>query len=200
MAQWQLQIKCHFIALPLEKLSHANFLSEKESVMAKHLLIKATRQDISFSERYDAYTMPVPFSGCWLWIGSVTKKGYGCFCIKNKLYRAHVASYKYFKGETNGLNVLHKCDTPLCVNPDHLFLGTHADNIKDMDNKGRRKTVRGEAHGGSILTQQQVEEIRSFPKGRGTGVFLSKKYGVSNQTISHVRSGFRWVQPKQKVA
>ena len=81
----------------------------------------------------------VPFSGCWIWMGSGNKKGYGTiFLDKWSNVLAHRASYMMFKGPLNkGMFVCHKCDVPSCVNPDHLFLGTSGDNVRDMVSKNR---------------------------------------------------------------
>jgi hypothetical protein len=76
--------------------------------------------------------------GCWLWTASTYRNGYGVFRYDNEHY-AHRVLYKLMVGPIpSGASVLHHCDTPSCVRPDHLFLGTQADNIADMDSKGRR--------------------------------------------------------------
>jgi hypothetical protein len=76
--------------------------------------------------------------GCWEWQGHLNTAGYGYFILKRKTYPAHRFSVELANGEiTNGLHVCHKCGNPRCVRPDHLFLGTHADNMRDMRQKGR---------------------------------------------------------------
>lgn len=75
---------------------------------------------------------------CWLWTKSKYRHGYGCFCAMGTRHKAHRVSYEIAYGKIkDGLFVCHKCDNPSCVNPDHLFLGTHKDNALDMVNKGR---------------------------------------------------------------
>lgn len=75
--------------------------------------------------------------GCWLWRGALDDKGYGRIKIAKGMRLAHRISWLLKKGPIGDLNVLHKCDNPACVNPDHLFLGTHSDNMKDCWAKGR---------------------------------------------------------------
>jgi len=76
--------------------------------------------------------------GCWYWIGNTMKDGYGAFYTpENPMMKAHRFSYQLYKGSADGLFVCHSCDNPLCVNPDHLFLGTLQDNLLDMRKKGR---------------------------------------------------------------
>lgn len=87
-----------------------------------------------FTERY----IPEPMSGCWLWLDAVTSSGHGCLRIGGKAYGAHVISYLTHKGSVpSGLVVRHACDTPSCVNPDHLELGTKGDNNRDTVRRGR---------------------------------------------------------------
>lgn len=138
-----------------------------------------------------------PNSGCWLWLQALSNRGYGKVgvatgCTGSRTESAHRGAYRKAKGPIPpGLFVLHRCDTPSCVNPDHLFLGTHKDNMDDMKRKGRSNTLRfiGENHGRSKLTENQVIEIRS---STDTNVALSKKYKVAKTTISEIRRFVRW--------
>ena len=96
---------------------------------------------MSLRERFERKFMPEPISGCWIWTGSLNKRhnGYGQIRIGDgKPLLAHRASYELHIGTIpDGMCVLHKCDVPCCVNPNHLFLGTHADNMRDCHSKGR---------------------------------------------------------------
>lgn len=102
-----------------------------------------------FLERFHAKYQVATDSGCWLWTGAKTH-GYGEVSYKHsKRLRAHRISWTIHHGKIpDGLCVLHKCDTPLCVNPEHLFLGTQADNLKDCYEKGR---MRGWIKPGQVL-------------------------------------------------
>lgn len=96
-----------------------------------------------FTEKYE-----VNDRGCWIWTGGTVDGGYGQFSIgrdgrRSVVMQAHRWSYRHYNGEIpEGLLVLHRCDTPACVRPEHLFLGTQADNMADMRAKGRHPTRR----------------------------------------------------------
>lgn len=127
---------------------------------------------------------------CWLWKGHKLKGGYG------KLGRAmtHRLSYELNVGTIPfGISVLHKCDVRHCANPNHLFLGTQQDNLKDMRNKDRQ--VRGEDQGLSKLTEDQVRIIRQryrrYSHQHGTGA-LAREFGVAHVTIYRVVMNTRW--------
>ena len=92
-------------------------------------------------------SIPVPEAGCWLWLASRYRCGYGQVSWKRKTTAAHRASYTAFVGEIpSGMFVCHKCDTRSCINPDHLFLGTAKDNSDDMIAKGRKAYVAPKTH------------------------------------------------------
>lgn len=133
------------------------------------------------------------FDECWLWVGSINDDGYGCFgCTLNghQVYQAHVASYLFFVGSIprkhnkKKLEVCHSCDNPSCVNPYHLWLGTHKQNIKDMDNKQRRSTS---------LSKDQVKKIRNlYATGKYTYYQLGEKFDVHSATIGYVLRQDTW--------
>lgn len=127
-------------------------------------------------------------TGCWLWGGTLNDSGYGIIMIDGSVQRAHRVSYEVFKRERPGSKqVCHSCDNPRCINPDHLWLGTHNDNIQDAVKKGRMHL--GEKHGMAKLTENDVREIRNSPL---SGVELAKKFKVGNMTISNVRRFKVW--------
>lgn len=89
-------------------------------------------------KRIEEGSIPEPNSGCWLWLGGTNAKGYAHFKYDNVQRRANRFSWEAHKGPIpDGLHVLHSCDNRLCVNPDHLFLGTNQDNVDDKIKKGR---------------------------------------------------------------
>lgn len=138
--------------------------------------------------------------GCWEWDRSRNPQtGYGQLSEwvegTRKLHTAHVVSYRAHKGPTEGLHVLHTCDNRCCFNPAHLFLGTHADNMQDMINKGRASRVRacGSRHAKARMTEALVAEIRGLP-GRNTD--LAKQYGLSTSAMHALRKGRTWKHVK----
>lgn len=121
-------------------------------------------------------------NGCWNWTASRRQKGYGQFWMGTTMKRTHRLSWELLRGEIpEGLHVLHNCDNRLCVNPDHLRLGTHQENIAEMIAKGRNKTK---------LTPAKVREIRAIEGMLGKEI--AKQYGVSDSTISSIRRGDKW--------
>ena len=102
----------------------------------------------------------IPEAGCWIWTGSCRPTGYGQVFVNKKTISAHKYTYETYKGPVApGLLVLHKCDNPSCVNPDHLFLGTQSDNMYDMYKKGRRSQA-GELNG-NFGKYKRNEEMRN---------------------------------------
>lgn len=100
---------------------------------------------------------------CWNWLAG-TQRGYGAFWTGRILMRAHRFSWCIHNGDVTAMHVLHHCDNPLCVRPDHLFTGSNMDNIKDRMNKGRSGVsgLRGETHGCSKLTDTHVRVLRAY--------------------------------------
>ena len=134
---------------------------------------------------------PEPNSGCWLWTGAADTRGYGKIGIHGRTRAAHRVAYEWLVGTVpDGLFLLHRCDTPACVNPDHLRPGTQADNIHDMHAKGR--AALGEALNCTRLTPAEVLGIRFlFLLGRKQNV-MARQYGVSPMTIHRVVTGELW--------
>lgn len=143
-------------------------------------------------KRFESKVEMIPECGCWIWMGAEDRHfGYGMFTIKKyKTEKAHRVSWMLYRGEIpKGLCVLHRCDTPACVNPHHLFLGTKADNNYDMINKKRYRSAKGEKHGSAKLTELQVIEIR---KDNRPGGKIAKDYNISAQTIYDIKNKKSW--------
>ena len=133
-------------------------------------------------------------SGCILWVGCIDEIGYGRFPFNGE-NKAHRVAYSYFIGDIpKGMKVLHKCDVRNCVNPDHLFLGTQADNVADMVKKGRNISIHlfGERNPMSKLTETHVIEIREMVKSGFKQIEACRKFGVSPMTVSRIIRGVTW--------
>jgi hypothetical protein len=132
----------------------------------------------------------VGLNDCWEWNGTLTKDGYGSFWLNGKTLRAHRASWILFEGEIpEGLQVLHKCDNPLCVRTAHLFLGTTQENTADRNKKNRQ--AKGEIQGASKLSSDEVAYIRKNYR-RGNGSILARTFNVSPSAISCITTGKYW--------
>jgi hypothetical protein len=135
-------------------------------------------------------------NGCWLWIlGLSGNNKYGsATALSGKMVPAHRLSWEIFKGQIPiGMEVCHKCDIPPCVNPDHLFLGTHLDNMRDMVLKGRKNPQRGEHQGGSKLKESDVLKIREkYISTDATFSDLSREFNISITNIMDVINGKSW--------
>lgn len=132
---------------------------------------------------------------CWVWTAALDDGGYGVFGMcHSKVISAHRFAYLLERGPIrDGLNVLHRCDNRPCVNPDHLFLGTQADNMRDMAQKGRggKAKARGAQHWNARLTADDVRAIRAYPAG-AMAREIAERFGVSRMTVIAIRNGRLW--------
>lgn len=127
---------------------------------------------------------------CWEWQRGFEKDGYGHAHIQGKQWKAHRYAWKLANGYNSTLNICHKCDNRRCINPNHLFEGTHKDNSQDMVQKGR--VQRGERHFLSHLTDVDVLEIRAMV-GRGhTHQSTADQFGVVRETVSQIIQRKTW--------
>ena len=133
---------------------------------------------------------------CWNWTAaSKTTNGYGQFYVNRVNIRAHRFSFqlKHNRLIKEGMCILHSCDNPLCVNPNHLSEGTQQENITDRENKGRGVAPKGENQSSAKLKEFQVKEIRAnYEKGQITYKQLANDYGVSDITIGHIIHRNTW--------
>lgn len=124
-------------------------------------------------------------AGCWEWLKAKAGNGYGVISFNQKMHYSHRVSYRFFVGEIPpSMNVLHRCDNPSCVNPEHLFLGTQKDNVADMIKKGRNKN--GQPNPKYKFDDQTVLKIR---KDFESGIFpkdLRLSYGISHAQLYRI--------------
>lgn len=134
-------------------------------------------------------------SDCWYWRGYRDDLGYGVVSYMGE-HRAHRVAYRLFHGPIpDGMKILHRCDVRSCVNPDHLFVGTQADNVADMVAKGRGRNIpqHGEANPMAVLTAESVRKIRQdFASGSATQRQMAKRYGVGVMTINRAIRRASW--------
>lgn len=143
----------------------------------------------AFHEKY----VIISESGCWIWVASTFRTGYGQFNPRNgRIVTAHRFSYELHNGPiSEDLIVCHRCDVRACVNPEHLFLGTSADNSADMRAKGRHRTAPnyGEKNHAAKLTADQAREIFLSD---APNTALAKKYGVTRQAVQAIKHRKTW--------
>jgi len=130
---------------------------------------------------------------CWLWKGKIPAHGYGYIQINKKCYRAHRVSWEIYFGEIpKGMLVCHKCDVPSCVNPDHLFLGSDADNMRDRDEKCRVAHNKGEKCGKSKIKESDVIAIKTLFKSGATQTEIGNKLGINRKNVFNIVRGVSW--------
>ncbi len=143
-------------------------------------------------ERFLAKVCPEPNGGCWLWRGQLNQSGYGILWLAGRARLAHRVAWLFFHGEIPlGLLVCHKCDVRACVNPEHLFLGTHTDNARDREEKGR--SMLGEKVHSAKLSAKQVSRIKAMlAEGHMNISELARAFGVTHATINSIKRGNTW--------
>lgn len=162
-----------------------------------HNACKEAKMAVNDFTRFEQKYVRVPFSGCWIWTASLVsrKSQYGRFQCAGRLELAHRASWMLYRGGIPaGMDVCHTCDVPTCVNPDHLFLGTAADNIADRMAKGRPHNVpSGELHYRAKLSPADVVEIRrSYAFGEATQRALAERFNISMANVYYILKGVSW--------
>lgn len=169
--------------------------------------------------RLDHFSIPEPNSGCWLWLGAASDGrhgiSYGSIRVGHKTMGAHRASWISHKGPIpDGMIVCHRCDNGLCINPDHLFLGTHADNIADCWKKKRsfwsknpdglaedalaharskvKNTPKGVSNGNAKLIDSDVVIIRDMASRGISQRLIASQFGITSSIVSGIVNRKRW--------
>jgi hypothetical protein len=164
-----------------------------------------TRVEFGVSDLMDRVAL-IPEHGCWEWMGSIAVTGYGVVKVHQVQHRAHRLAWEMLRGPIpDGLHVCHRCDNRTCVNPDHLFLGTAADNIADCVAKGRAATgersgwhtkpdrmCRGDKCWKARLVDSDIPEIRDLVAWGMNPRLVGLAYGVSRPTVSHIANRITW--------
>jgi hypothetical protein len=138
-------------------------------------------------DRFWSQTTPEPTTGCWLWMSTVGPTGYGAFALRGINWKAHRLAYHLHRGPIPaGLIVRHRCDTPLCVNPAHLVLGTHAENVADRVRRCRTVTNQGRAP----LTPEAISAMQElYASGAFTQAELGRRFGLTQVGASRYLKG-----------
>lgn len=152
------------------------------------------RNDLTPEQRFELRVNRNCANGCWEWIGPTSNHGYGGLNVNGRRMVASRYSYeKYIGPIPEGLFVCHKCDNPPCVNPDHLFLGTSAENTRDRDRKNRGAHNYGETNGAHRYTAETMLAIKAdVESGRATKRSIAAKFGVCYETVMRVAHGRTW--------
>ena len=148
-------------------------------------------------DRFFANVEPEPMSGCWLWIGARLPRGYGGLTMQRRKRYAHRVAWELRRGPIPpGLFVCHRCDTPACVNPAHLFLGTHTANMRDRVRKGRlasgENTPRGERHRQSKVTAADVVAIRAAHATGEDCASIARRYPICAVSVRAIVDRKTW--------
>lgn len=132
--------------------------------------------------------------GCWMWLAATNPRGYGNFWVggtDGTIVNAHRVSYRLMNGPIpHGEFVCHSCDTPGCVNPSHLFLGSRADNIRDMVKKGRQ--ARGARSPTAVLSANQVKTIRALSVSGFPVKEIARRFRISESQVRRIISRQYW--------
>ena len=176
-----------------------------QSTSKKHGRIKGQHTKYCLGHRKPKVTTPQGFwsrvdkhdpGECWTWLRYINDSGYGVTTTKNNRHirASHIAYELTYGPLPEGFIVCHKCDNPACVNPAHLFAGTHTDNVCDMDNKGRRVNApqHGESHGMSKLTADKVVEIRRLAASGISNAELGRRFDISDTHVWRIVTRQSW--------
>lgn len=182
-------------------LCHGHLRQSKQPGRALTPIIRGQTSEQRFWAKVnkDGPTQANMESPCWEWTGCRNQDGYGHIAISGAVIGAHRHSFILANGplpELPGAHaacVLHRCDNPPCVRPDHLFLGTQGENIADMMQKCRANQLRGEANGAARLTEAQVREIRTlYAAGGMSRPKIAARFGICYRTVYNLTERRSW--------
>lgn len=157
---------------------------------AKSLHYTPAPRNLPLADMLAARSIPEPNSGCVLWLGTLNDDGYGRMRWGGRQSMAHRLAWTVAVGPIpDGMEVCHKCDVPACINPAHLFLGTHSTNMTDMKAKGRSRGAVGVVNGRAKITEDVVRAIRA---DRRTRREIVAEYGISKAMVGYIRSRTNW--------
>lgn len=143
--------------------------------------------------KVDATEKHGPRGDCWKWNGATDSWGYGRIAVNGKNRTAHRLSYALFRGPVpSDKLVLHKCDVAHCINPAHLYIGTHADNVNDAYRRNRYPSKDGSQNGRAVLREEDIPEIRKMIRNGIKYQHIASIFKVSTGAIAHVAQGISW--------
>lgn len=151
----------------------------------------APEYDIWTMNRLLRYSHDDSQTGCRIWDGQINKPGgYGRIGYRGRQWRAHRLSYTLLWAKIpEGMDLLHSCDNPLCINPQHLRPGTHAENIKEAYQKGRKSVSQGPNHPRFCLSEKQALEVI---ESTDPVAAIAARFGVSKSMIYRLKNGNTW--------
>lgn len=147
---------------------------------------------LTLQERFERCVDRTNSSGCWTWTGLKSGSGYGAINYNNKKLSAHRVAYQIYKDDPGDLLVLHKCDNPICVNPEHLFLGTDSDNAKDKQVKGRCHETKGIKNANAKLSVDDILKIRELATLGISYSEIGRRFGISHNQASAIHKRKSW--------